>query len=554
MLRIQKKRKTGFENASWTKISTHLFRNEDWWECGILVISNNSDTLNNLAKKDTITFSPHRVLSVRSLPVTMFGSKIESSSLSTQKNNENTKDAWLDSKIDVAFCFFARLSKYLQLRGQKSSVTVNMEIVLIDEKQQEVFMPIIVADKEGKSVIFYISPGVSSPTLNSNFSNSFSVFPGINKVVTAGCLFGTALQAIDTKNALFTMIQHKIPFVEGDKIVGIMLDEDFSPYELAQFSFLEDMCFIIKQLEDSSSKKKLLYHLPDVDYILSMIKLFIHNKIDYEVLEEFRLAVKTRALMHIDVITKIFAGLNIKIKIESPFKNLLKYFGEINHIDDILKLLDISVQDKPFCSSKKLEQAVVRKILNFLIASENASKHQLVWSDMLMVSVKKDRIHNFETLFKTANAAMIAIAAKGSQKNSVCSILPSSEKPIFIKYLKCTELFLDKKIAYPDVLSLVVLERLVCYSRFAVGNSFYFRPYEMELNQYLQKGVLQEACQKFGFFSTGCLKPRDKMQDKSNLLGVESALVEGELKQDKESTPNYPLKLANSVQQRSPNE
>ena len=65
----------------------------------------------------------------------------------------------------------------------------------------------------------------------------------------------------------------------------------------------------------------------------------IYNKIDYKLLNFFLFSVKERANIHTKKIHAIFSEWNIKVKIQSPFENIMPDFNTVTHIDEILFLL-----------------------------------------------------------------------------------------------------------------------------------------------------------------------------------------------------------------------
>ncbi len=486
----------------WERFEESVYYNTLWLSRGILVVSDNPES-HELATEELIQISQGRSLQVFYPPIDLAESKKKRSLSESCSSNDLSSE---EKNLRESFSVLYALQKFSGNR--KSRVEVSQKIALVNTKKpEEIFSPLSIISESNLRSGFYVSPVLPDhPPLPDSITSP--PFNGINLFVTAGCLFGTGLMAYDLKKAAFPAIQHKIKFTEGEKIIGLRVEAELlHPYEQAQFFYLENLAHFIDALSNDSNRKKLLYHLPGPDYLLCAIKLFLHNRMDRSVLPKFFNAVKDREKSHTDSIYSIFKNHGIEVRIESPFLNLFGDISKIESIDSILAVLEIPNEEnqKNFLSPRKIERNIVQKITSLLTQNIFSTLHRVVWIDILATH----KINTLEELFKIANALMIAIATKMDGEGAVCSVLPSNEKQIAIKYSKCAATLREDNRPYPEVLSLTVLEHLVAYSLNARGNAFYFTPREPELRK-LNKLHLKETTSNLTFFLSNESQEPDK--------------------------------------------
>ena len=159
-------------------------------------------------------------------------------------------------------------------------------------------------------------------------------------------------------------------------------------------------------------------------------------------------------------------------------EKILNFIAEKGHargINAFLTCLEIPIQATKFINHKRLEEQVTQKILALLCTNSFHPRYASVWRDIIRVNFGRDKVRCIESLFKAANAVMIAVTAKGLADHNVCSFLPFNENPIFRKYKAYKEQFASLDISYPEVFSLTRLESLIFYSNISEGNVFYFQ-------------------------------------------------------------------------------
>ena len=549
--------------SSWTMFRNRLFINKKWYNRGLIVVSNlrpEEEQKNEIevSQARTLNFNLESEESIDSVDTIM--------NESSSSSDDIVPPTVLPQNIKKVSFLLDGLIKNANLKTSALKLKTSRKIIFTNPKQDnEVFVPLVISTEENDQIGFYVYPWItgdidavpvsnlacdssssssSSSHLDQKSSESeleifnlseldqrqnkifssinFEEFQGIKKFVTAGCLFGTALQAVDKKGATFPIIQHKIPFMQGEKIVSLIVDEEPHPYEQGQFSSLEKIALLIEALTQQDQPKKLLYHLPDYDYILYGIKLFVQDRMTYDVLNQFFYAVVNRANRHRSMIREICEKHGVDVEIKSPFSNLFGEIENIKNIDDVLRILDLSLfseavkltdrgDKKQSINYKKVENDLVVRILSLLKECNFLPEHKDVWTDFINISKGKNKINNLESLFKVANAVMIGLVAKGSGNCETCSLLPSNEKPIAVKYAHYQKLFNTESAgSYQNVVALTFIEQVIAYSHFAPGNTFYFRPNEKELVD-LNKVVLEGATHNLGLFATGN-KPRSKIK------------------------------------------
>ncbi len=550
-------------NGDWIKLEYGVHLNRRWLESGLKILCSNENYY-DCAGENFFKVNHRTTLYKHCIQGKEEILQFENQSVDRINGSEINRNSF-----EFACDTFSTLNEF----SKKNSGFLLMqpmqgeEFYLESAEKQEIFMPFLLEKSSKNMIPAYLSVALNDLTKCGYFRERFN---GFKRFVTAGCLFGASLQAVDKKGAIFPIIQHKIAFAEGDQIVELNPpDKELHPYELAQFSYLKDNVSLMKKMAKDDIPVEVLYHLPHIDYILSAIKLFIHNRISYEALLNFYVAVKERAKKHSIIIKDIFKNSGLILRLESPFSNLLKDFSDSNYdviyidcldefskkvveenkvyvavkdeflvykilspagrqeegstnivyaakefppqetsevtekvldfiidkghargLNAFLLYLQIPIQNTKFIQHKKLEQEVVKIILNGLCNNEILPEYAVVWKDVLKIDFGRDKIRDIESLFKIANAMMIAVAAKNFEDHAVCSFLPFNENPIFNKYKRCHEQFTSAGIQYPEVFSLVRLEDLIFYSRISTGNVFYFQPCSSKLSTSLSNGML----------------------------------------------------------------
>ncbi len=350
-------------------------------------------------------------------------------------------------------------------------------------RRDEIFLPVITQDPQGKKLGFYVYPWLSLN--NSNFE-----FSGIKKYVVAGCIFGSSLKARDDNDGTFPLIKHDIKLYNEQKIVDIEFNlAKFGSYERMLFSELEKLALLMKKFSNKDEQTELYYHLPYYDYILFGVELFVRGRITFDALDLFFNAMFQRKMQHEREIRRICQAHSISVKIESPFENIFGTLptGTTEYAQFIFDKLGLSQTEiKPLLdakSEKEHEAKLVEYCASQLTTNTHRPEHRQVWEDLL--SIKKDKIDDLEKLFKLANAAMIAIASKENKNYETCSLLPVSEKQIQLGFAELNKQLGNK---YPAVVNMTTLDPLITYDPVSRGLLFYFRgDYQEKLRKLITK-------------------------------------------------------------------
>lgn len=223
--------------------------------------------------------------------------------------------------------------------------------------------------------------------------------------------------------------------------------------------------FINNQPAPSDQTKKLVYHLPSIDYILFGIELFIRGRITIKALESFFSIILQKEADYRKKIESVCIDNNIEVTLASPFSNLFdkSAFNQQSLVASIFKALEQSTNEVDPANidethQKLNEQRLVHLILQKLQTNHNNEEHRNVWADFLSVH-KIEEITTLDKLFKLANAVMLAIAAKGKNKNETCALLPLTEYRIFDAYNKFQNNF-GKLAQYNEILNIMFLDPL----------------------------------------------------------------------------------------------
>jgi hypothetical protein len=325
------------------------------------------------------------------------------------------------------------------------------------KRRDEKFSSLVIDEQVG----FYLYPWLST---SSNIREL--AFSGFKKYVTAGCIYGAAIEGRDQNGFSIGLIKHDIQFFEKQKIVRIDAEERFSSYEEMLFGELAESVKLMKQLsvKTKGHSVELYYHLPYYDYVLYGVELFIRGRITLPALDSFFNAIFSRKLEHENKIRDIFRASEIAVKIESPFENL---FGILpatgkssSYVKFILGKLYLPCKELKLNENeeKRREQEIVKRCLEFLKTNTYNLEHRQIWEDFLAVT---GDIATIEELFKIANPVMIACAAKGTGNGETCSLLPVSEKQIQLGYADLSKKLQNRE--YPAVFNLTTIDPVIAY-------------------------------------------------------------------------------------------
>lgn len=418
------------------------------------------------------------------------------------------------------------------------------ECIVNPQRREEIFIP--------TSVGVYIN---ASTTNAAQFEETN--FEGFNFYTFPVCLFGPALKAGNQQDKWFKLVKHHLPFfTESEKITSIVHEEGANPYELAQWNTMERVADFIMQtstigiqrrdLEKESRKlgkvssapavlqsnkeptnesqenwPELVCHLPDADYILSWLKLYLHGKLDRELLGKACLLTFSERKKYEKKIRELFAGKPIKLKFISPFDDVFDLIRqefiddgtigrEMSYGDDALsgalnsipsldvvslpdpnivpqedekhtylrvagKVLSLfkSIQEVgPLTSIEQKEQEVVAEIMNKLKSTQDG--YGPVWTDVLSTR-NKILPRNFEELFHDANLVAVAHTARRKSHDvpnfKTCMLAPLLEKQIVRSYEKEKDKLNDaartdgnsRNNPYPGTCAAIIMESVIHY-------------------------------------------------------------------------------------------
>ncbi len=298
-------------------------------------------------------------------------------------------------------------------------------------RREEVFIPVTIG-----TLSSYINARTDTPLKQD--------FYGIKRYVTAGCIAGSAIQAVvrvvrteenslDANSVhiehLTPLINHRLQISPNQKIVEVQMFCDFSLFEIALFEQFQKTCALISATK-APATPILYYHLPYWDYILFGLKLYVDNKMTAEALSDLIKIVWGQKEKHIYKLEQIAKQHHITLFISSPFDNL---FAECTpNVSAVLDRLNLDGQQLN-------EQGLVRRCLYLLRTNTHNPLQQEMWNKYLNKDQKDTEIQDIEGLFRMANGIMLALAADGQPDFTVCAIHPLTEKQIQLSYSHLTK-------------------------------------------------------------------------------------------------------------------
>ncbi len=358
----------------------------------------------------------------------------------------------------------------------------------------------------------YIYPWSSSGKMT-----QFNNFSHLDKQwVTAVCLLGTRIKAVDSKGEKKLFIKHGISFYPEQKIVAIQFNVNLkNPYTEMLFGELENLACLIDRFTIEGKSKELFCHLPYYDYMLFGIELFIRGRMTHKALVDFFAAILQEKDYYIERINQICQPHKIKVTIESPFKNLFGPLLEDKCCNDykslagktaahIFKILDLkpeTIDPTSISEPQQLVQKLVQKCFELLKKNTYDLEHQEVWKDFTSVGnrVIKIKVKNkdgssfaknkdgsfvtipkpmsdfdIEDLFTFANAVVHGVVASRNTKKTTCVLLPATEKQISVSYGEFEELL--EKPCYVPTANFTYLNTLIAYDyrKDHSGEVFYY--------------------------------------------------------------------------------
>ncbi len=388
-------------------------------------------------------------------------------------------------------------------------------VTIINPKcEEEIFWPLTFVETR-KTEGLYVYPWLSKPTENFMFDEGFECF------VSAGCMFGSGLIGRNQKDESFAFIKYGKEFFEEEVITNVINESGPSPYEEMLFSEFKRYLVLIKKLSAKNVEPELFYHLPYYDYILFGVMLFARGRIILPALKNLIKIIAKKTEEHADRIIRMCNNEGVQINIVSPFQNL---FGDL--IQDILRPCDLteeadvtsnllkalelsSFKIEPLKDSeaKKNEKEFVRWCLKKLITNRYDQQLCEMWQDFINKE-NLEEISTLDSLFKTANAVVTGIAAKGKADYKVCSFLPVSEKQIQVDYAVHSKNLAE----YPAVFNITALDPLFAYDApITEGLIFYFELCSSTISKLINdKKILDKAFENIGLFSARKSVPKSE--------------------------------------------
>lgn len=314
--------------------------------------------------------------------------------------------------------------------------------------------------------------------------------------------------------------------------------QDSNPYETLAFKDLNMYLHMVDNYTKNGAPKTFVCHVPWADYMLIGIDLYLKHRITLSALGQFFKLILKKGKEYKEKIEAVCEFHKIYIEILSPLsslftnalisisnsgtkstktprdrdsksyedfaKTVLKDLG-LDSVDDTKKsTLDVTqdaamsmpvAADSQSSQMKNFVDGLIRKL-----RTAQQHPHSVLWNKILASDNIVKKIETIEGLFDVANAFVVAYATDGKARDSVCSILPLSEKPIQIEYKK-----IAGELGLPAVFFVTMLDSMMAYDqKNNTGLLFYHQNNYNDLEKLIvgdKVTILHEARNIVGFFA-----------------------------------------------------
>ena len=474
-------------NDNQLKPTSSLVLNEHFYKRGILLVSSKDSKNKEIFEEDDSFYLNDRRFYV------------------SDKKQTANKLKPSPSEVKKALSLIAPLKKHTQFHDKDMTTFGDQFFLFNTRHREEIFLPILLPSKNSERSQFsmFLYPWLGKR--KKSFADSFN---GFSNFVTAGCMFGSSLTAIDKRGQTFALIDHHLKLSSDEKIADIQYkQEDSVAFEQVLFDQIEKQCAFINALSESSKPKQLIFHLPAYDYILFGTKLFLNGHLSKPQLDKLIKLCLLKKEEYIKTIEDLCSKYDIAVNFVSPFDNL---FGNLSasRRDTLATVLSAVGLDDDFFRTNtdrtKWDRLFVAKCLQMVVKNTYNLEQQAVWKDLLRISLENNTLQ-FESILNMANAVVIATAAKGKADYSTCSLLPITEKQIQIQYESYSKKLsaepnLLGKDKYPAVFNATFFEQLLAYSEKTKGILFYFGESLVSLASIASKKIFSSADGNFSTF------------------------------------------------------
>jgi hypothetical protein len=285
---------------------------------------------------------------------------------------------------------------------------------------------------------------------------------------SANCLFGNSIFGIDACGNRYPMVFPKYNWPDGTSLVDVECKHDVHFYELAAWqAFATFLKFIVMS---GVTVKNVYYHIPDENYIIYGLNLFVQGIMDIENLLKYIGLVKKRANMHKVNIANITRNYGVEIKFISSTSALsLKSITSAN--DLILWFAKIQVSYPPKNSS-----FLVDGIINFLSQQEGLAGKAWLHAKEKFQHPQRDLLKlNF--LSYTVTLAMVAM-----MKFHCVFGIPIEERAVFSDFKK-------KFSDFGHVTLFAWIPQVIMQNHHE--SRCFFSPQLPEVDQYLRKRLVE---------------------------------------------------------------
>lgn len=312
-----------------------------------------------------------------------------------------------------------------QRKGFSVSLKNADHIVNVNNKS-EVFFPLCF--KEGDNIVGGL------------FANAWETNPDVKNIpknqlfdyfITGGCLFGNEVYGLDDQGRRHPMTNPRYEV----KDIGIIQSIEYTSDRHADEQLtLQSLINILPLLNVCSQhqKPRLIYHLPDCEYILNIFHHYIHNRITTKACLSYIDLICMKKREHLRNLLALAREHDIEITVNSPLDPLMH---ELKTEEDIIWGL-LRLTKLPMTDIFENESVVFDRLLDYLC--NHAGVYKPLWCqirDNLNQDEKfSDEEKRLTTLSYLSYTANLAVKKLEDPTQTICSILPGHEKRVQLSY------------------------------------------------------------------------------------------------------------------------
>lgn len=448
-----------FSSYNWLKIN-YLRIHKEWFKTGILVV--HKKNFNSIKKEEIVSFDLPLNEELLTFVPTI-----------SEKNDENS--------------FTKKIFQLLEMMQHIFKTPSFKDIFFFKNTKKEVFFPA----HTGNSA-FYLYPWLSKNEENFKFS-------GFNNFIFTIRLLYSSIEGFDQNSYRTLLTRENIDFEEGQKITEIDSSFKLNAYEQMLLSEFEKITSIIDKASNEKQKNIFIY-LPFYEKILPFLNFFMEDKITFEALNDFIVAIFSLKERFISQVRPIFEKHNINVTFYNSFDNILGVLNTKKNCTAIEFLnffglpSDHTISEVKTNNQAHTEKKLVEYCLSQLQEEKYNKNSAAVWQFFIKNYSTEDI--TLKMLFTIANFVFVTLISNKNQeihdtKNyTTCWIQHLSDKHLQDEYYAKVQ----KMEEVPDIFNFTLLDPTFTYKFNRSHSLFDFE--EFEFTNLMQDARLLDNAQK----------------------------------------------------------